>query len=164
MKIVTIGVYGFSEQGFFEALTEEGVDTFCDIRWRRGVRGSQYAFANSVRLQQRLRDLRIRYLHFRELAPSPSLRARQAEVDKASHTPKRKRTVLSPMFLDGYRQESLSSFNSADWIEQLGPEAKAIALFCVERDPAACHRSMLAERLQHDLGISVKHLLPPNGP
>ena len=37
--IVTIGVYGFTEVDFFHALRQAGVDTFVDIRGRRGVRG-----------------------------------------------------------------------------------------------------------------------------
>jgi hypothetical protein len=36
------------------------------------------------------------------------------------------------------------------------------ALFCVEREPDACHRSLLAERLAADLGVEVVHLLPEN--
>ena len=90
MKFITIGVYGFSEAAFFKALQQAGVDTFCDIRWRRGVRGAEYAFANRARLQQRLAELGIRYLHFRDLAPTPALRQRQAEADKAAGTTKRK--------------------------------------------------------------------------
>jgi len=35
-----------------------------------------------------------------------------------------------------------------------------VALFCVEREPAACHRSLLAERLGKDLGIEVEHIIP----
>jgi len=36
------------------------VDTFCDIRARRGVRGSEYAFANHQRLAARLAERNIR--------------------------------------------------------------------------------------------------------
>jgi hypothetical protein len=35
-KFVTLGVYGFTAEAFFQALQRAGVDTFCDIRWRRG--------------------------------------------------------------------------------------------------------------------------------
>ena len=162
MKFVTIGVYGFSEAAFFNALQQAGVDTFCDIRWRRGVRGADYAFANSARLQQRLAELGIRYLHLRELAPTPALRQRQAEADKAERTTKRKRSVLGEVFVAGYREERLSAFDSRKFVEQLGPEARTVALFCVEREPAACHRSLLAERLQQDLGAQceVIHVTP----
>ena len=94
MNLVTIGVYGFSEAAFFDALQNAGVDTFCDIRWRRGVRGADYAFANSARLQKRLGELGIRYLHYRELAATPALRQRQTEADKAEGTTKSKRSAL----------------------------------------------------------------------
>ena len=85
-KIVTIGVYGFDEDSFFDALHKARVDTFCDIRSRRGVRGSIYAFANSLRLQARLADLGIRYLHRKDLAPTQAVRDRQAAADKATKT------------------------------------------------------------------------------
>ena len=162
MKFVTIGVYGFSEAAFFSALQQAGVDTFCDIRWRRGVRGAEYAFANRARLQKRLAELGIRYLHFRELAPPPDLRLRQAEVDKAEGTPKRKRSALGEVFMAGYREERLSTFDSRKFVELLGTEARTVALFCVEREPAACHRSLLADKLQRDLGAAceVVHLRP----
>jgi len=159
-KFVTIGVYGLKESAFFEALQRASVDTFCDIRWRRGVRGSEYAFVNSKRLQKRLAELGIRYLHLRDVAPSPMLRKRQAEVDKAEGTAKRKRTALGDTFISGYQQECLSAFDSRKFVEKLGTEPRIVALFCVEREPAACHRSLLAARLQQDLGVEVVHLLP----
>ena len=34
------------------------------------------------------------------------------------------------------------------------------ALLCVERDPEACHRSLIAERLQSEHGAAVIHLRP----
>src|SRR5512136_3189794 len=107
MDFVTIGVFGSTETAFFNTLQLAGVDTFCDIRWRRGVRGSEYAFVNSARLQKRLAELGIRYLHFRELAPTPALRQRQLEADKAAGTAKRKRTALSESFIAVYEAEHL---------------------------------------------------------
>lgn len=59
--------------------------------WRRGMRGAHYAFANRARLQKRLSELGIRYLHFRDLAPTPTLRRQQDEADKAQGTSKRTR-------------------------------------------------------------------------
>jgi uncharacterized protein (DUF488 family) len=162
MKFITIGVYGFSEAVFFKTLQEAGVDTFCDIRWRRGVRGAAYAFANRARLQKRLAELGVHYLHFRDLAPSPTIRQRQFEADKAQGIAKRKRSALSEAFTAAYRQERLSTFDSRKFIEQLGTAARTVALFCVEREPAACHRSLLADKLQGDLGAAceVVHLRP----
>lgn len=159
-KLVTLGVYDTSEAAFFAALQAAGVDTFCDIRYRRGVRGSKYAFVNSVRLQRRLAELGIRYLHCRDLAPSPGLRQRQASADEAEGTTKRQRRVLGEVFIAGYGEECLARFDSRRFIERLGAGARVVALFCVEREPAACHRSLLAEKLRQDLGLAVEHLRP----
>ena len=81
MEFFTIGVYNSTEQEFFKKLIDSNIDTFCDIRQRRGVRGSQYAFVNSNRLQQRLSDLKIKYAHIIELAPTSEIRNLQKESD-----------------------------------------------------------------------------------
>ena len=157
---VTIGVYGFEEAEFFEALVDAGVDLFCDVRQRRGVRGSTYAFANSQRLQARLDELGIAYLHRKELAPSIEVRALQDSADKESKTAKRKRSALSEAFVEAYRRDYLDRFDSEEFVSELGSRARVVALFCVERDPAACHRSLLAERLESEFGIQVVHIVP----
>ena len=61
--IVTIGAIGYTAESFFQALQNANVDTFIDVRRRRAVRGREYAFANSQRLQARLAELGIRYVH-----------------------------------------------------------------------------------------------------
>ncbi len=166
-RFVTIGAYGWDAAGFFAALTRSGVDTFCDLRARRGVRGSAYAWANSQRLQARLAELGIRYLHRPDLAPSAETRAAQHAADAATKTAKRQRATLSPAFIAAYRRERLADFDSAAFIASLGAaslsaeadaQAQVVALFCVESDPAACHRSLLADRLAADHGVAVTHL------
>lgn len=160
IQLKTIGVYGLSEEAFFEALQSAEIDTFIDIRQRRGVRGAKYAYANSQRLQARLAELGVRYLHLKELAPTRAIRLLQDKADKASKTPKRKRTTLGQVFVDAYRSEILESFDPQALTAELPPGARVIAIFCVERQPAACHRSLVAEKLQQDLGWPVEHLLP----
>jgi len=160
VKIVTIGVYGYDEAGFFAALRETGVDLFCDIRQRRGVRGSQYAFANSQRLQARLAAMGIGYLHYKALVPTPAVRARQDAADKASKTAKRQRTTLSPTFIEAYQSEILNQFDPQELLEALPADAQVVALFCVERDPAACHRSLVAAKLAEAYQLEVEHLMP----
>jgi len=159
-EIITIGVYGFAETSFFQALQDTEVDTLCDIRQRRGVRGSTYAFANSQRLQARLAELGIRYIHRKDLAPSKAVRERQYAADKLNKTAKRQRTTLSPAFIEAYRQEILAGFDSEQFVADLGPDVRVMALLCVEREPAACHRLLVAERLENDLNATVKHVLP----
>ncbi|MFO7664397.1 MAG: DUF488 domain-containing protein [Chloroflexota bacterium] len=159
-KIVTIGVIGYTAEAFFRALQNTGVDTLVDIRQRRAVRGSDYAFANSQRLQARLADLGIRYLHALQLAPTESVRAQQAAADKASQTASRKRTDLSPEFIEAFQREVLDLFEPQPLDEALPDDAQVVALLCVEREPAACHRSLVAARLQEEWGVEVVHLTP----
>lgn len=159
-ELCTIGVYGFDEAHFFRTLRDACVDTFCDIRARRGMRGSAYAFANSVRLQARLADQGIRYVHIKELSPSEDVRERQQRDDESAGVAKRQRSHLGAAFQQAYRETCLTTFDAQVFLSQVGSGAKVICLFCVERDPLACHRSLVATRLQHDLSLNVKHLLP----
>ena len=159
-KIVTIGVYGFDAEDFFTALQRAGVDTLCDIRRRRGVRGSEYAFANRARLEARPAALGIRYVHRLDLAPSTALREDQYRVDAVEGVTKRQRETLSPAFAEGYQRECLTAFDSRQFAADLGEDAHVVALLCVETAPAACHRSLVAAQLAADLGLKVEHLLP----
>ncbi|MYH80319.1 DUF488 domain-containing protein [Candidatus Poribacteria bacterium] len=160
IKIVTIGVYGFDEAGFFNALCKAEVDTFCDIRSRRGVRGATYAFANSKRLQARLAELGIRYIHRKDLAPTQTVRDKQAAADKATKTAKRKRTELGKTFIEAYHTECLDAFNPQSLLDALASDAKVVALFCVETAPEACHRSLVADKLAKTLNLEVENILP----
>jgi uncharacterized protein (DUF488 family) len=159
-KIVTIGAIGYSAETFFQALRAAKVDTFVDVRRRRAVRGAEYAFANSQRLQARLAELDIRYLHRPDLAPPDEAREKQAAADKAAGIAKRKRVELSPAFVEVYEREVLDHFNPQSLLDELPADAGVVALMCVEREPAACHRSLLAAHLQRQLGVEVRHLRP----
>ncbi len=158
-KVYTIGVIGYDADGFFRALQEAGVDTLIDIRRRRAVRGREYAFANSLRLQARLAELGIGYLHRLDLAPTSSLRATQKTADQTAHVATRQRAALSPAFAAAYEREVLDSFDPQALADAL-PAGATIALLCVEREPAACHRSLVAARLGQALGVEVSHLKP----
>src|SRR3954452_7054316 len=73
-RVATIGVYGFSGPEFLDALRAADVRLLLDVRQRRGVRGSEYAWANSRRLQAALADAGIAYEHWAALAPTPQPR------------------------------------------------------------------------------------------
>ncbi len=160
LKIITIGVYGFDESSFFQALRKAEVDTFCDIRSRRGVRGATYAFANSKRLQARLAELGIRYIYRKDLGPTKTVREKQAVADKATKTAKRKRTELGKEFIEAYHTECLTGFEPKSLLDELESDARVVALFCVETAPAACHRSLVADRLAKTFNLEVEDILP----
>lgn len=159
-EILTIGVYGFTEDEFFAQLKAANVDLLCDIRWRRGVRGKKYAFANHQRLVARLAEMGIAYIHRRDLAPTPEIRQKQKDADQAQKVAKRKRSELSPAFIAAYEEEILADFDSQSFLDELPQNTKNIALLCVEREPAACHRSLVAEKLAGDTEAKVEHLSP----
>lgn len=160
MKIYTIGVYDFEEEQFFQALRDAGVELFCDLRWRRGLRGAKYAFANYKRLLARLESMEIAYLHRRDLAPTPEIRARQKEADTERGVAKRKRRDLSPEFIQAYRQAILSDFDPRAFLDALPAGTNKVVLFCVEREPEACHRSLVAQKLAEQPGVELEHLFP----
>ena len=159
-RIVTIGAYGFTADRFFAALRAAGVDTFLDIRQRRGVRGSEYAFANRARLEAALAEMGIRYLHEIGLAPTTAIRTAQYAVDDANKVAKRQRETLSPEFRDAYTREILEPFDLRAMIDALPAETRVLALFCVERTPEACHRHHVAEEMARLTGLPVEHLVP----
>ena len=159
-KIVTIGVYGFDKERFFQALIDANIDTFCDIRRRRGMRGSEYTFVNSTALQEKLRELGIRYMHVKDLAPSKAIRERQKQEDEKFGVAKRSRKELGQAFIQEYEQQCLASFNAHKFMEMLGPQTKVVGLFCVEREPEACHRSLAAKKLATDLELQVSDVTP----
>jgi uncharacterized protein (DUF488 family) len=157
--VATIGVYSWTLDHFLEALREADVGLLVDVRQRRGVRGREYAWANVQRLQAALADAGIAYSHHKELAPTTELRHVQYREDDRLGVGKRSRVELAQEYRERYLHEILDRVDLAPLVAEL-PTARATALFCVERDPGACHRSLVAARLAEEYGVSVAHLLP----
>lgn len=152
-RIATIGVYGWTSESFLDALRRAGVRVVLDVRQRRGVRGSEYSWANAKRLEAALAAAGFAYEHRSELAPSTELRQLQYREDDRMGVGKRSRAELAPEYVVRYTQEIL---DRAD----LGSIPDRSALLCVERDAEACHRSLVAERLAAEHGATVQHLTP----
>jgi uncharacterized protein (DUF488 family) len=157
--VTTIGVYGFTAERFLDTLRDAGVRLVLDVRQRRGVRGHEYAWANSRRLQAALAEAGIAYRHHPELAPTTELRRLQYAEDDRRGVGQRSRTVLAPAFRERYTREILNAADLEPLVASL-PSEGAAALFCVERDPEACHRSLIAARLAAEHEVKVTHLLP----
>jgi uncharacterized protein (DUF488 family) len=135
------------------------VGLLLDVRQRRGVRGSEYAWANSARLQATLAEADIAYRHHKELAPTTELRQLQYREDDRLGVGKRSRTLLAREYRERYVAEILDRAD-LDAVVAEFPSGRAAALMCVERDPEACHRSLIAERLAAHYEIAVIHLRP----
>ncbi|TDB74280.1 DUF488 domain-containing protein [Micromonospora sp. KC723] len=159
LTMVTIGVYGFDGESFLEQLRHADVRLLLDLRERRAVRGPDYSWANSTRLQRALAVADIGYRHVKELAPTTELRELQYREDDRRGVGKRNRVTLAPEYAERYTSEILDRFDLAAIVAEL-PSDSVTALLCVERDPEACHRSLVAERLRAEYGLPVTDLRP----
>jgi uncharacterized protein (DUF488 family) len=158
-RMVTIGAYGFDGESFLRRLGHADVRLLLDVRQRRGVRGPDYSWANSARLQRALAAADIGYRHMKELAPTTELRQLQYREDDRQGVGKRNRIALAPEYAERYTREILDPFDLGALVAEL-PSDSVTALLCVERDPAACHRSLVAERLRAEYGLPVTDLRP----
>ncbi|MFG2905298.1 DUF488 family protein [Kitasatospora sp. NPDC048286] len=158
-KIATIGVYGFDGDSYLQRLRQADVRLLIDVRQRRGVRGPAYAWANSLRLQAALAGAGIAYRHHLELAPTTELRRLQYAEDARNGVGKRSRQELAAEYTRRYTGEILDQADLAPIVAAL-PEDGVAALFCVERDPEACHRSLVARRLAERHLVTIEHLGP----
>ncbi|MEN3310942.1 MAG: hypothetical protein V7645_271 [Actinomycetota bacterium] len=159
MKIATIGIYAWTLESFLAALRAADVQVVLDVRQRRGVRGTEYAWANSLRVQAALENAGIEYQHHKELAPTTDLRQAQYADDARQGIGKRSRAELAPEYRRRYLEEILDAVDLAKLVRELPTEGVG-ALMCVERDAEACHRSLIAERLAAEYGVSVINLRP----
>ncbi|QLY34635.1 DUF488 domain-containing protein [Nocardia huaxiensis] len=158
-RMATIGVYGFDGESFVQRLRDADVGLLLDVRQRRGVRGPQYAWANSRRLQATLARAGIAYEHHRELAPTTELRQLQYAEDARQGVGKRSRRELAAEYTRRYTAEILARADLTPIVSAL-PIGATAALLCVERDPEACHRSLIAERLAVRHAVTIEHLRP----
>ncbi len=159
LRMVTIGVYGFDGEAFLQRLRGADVRLLLDVRQRRGVRGREYAWANARRLQAALADAGIAYEHHPELAPTTDLRHLQYAEDDRQGVGKRSRRELASEYTRRYITEILDHADLAPIVSAL-PICGTAALLCVERDPEACHRSLIARRLNERHGVKIEHLHP----
>jgi uncharacterized protein (DUF488 family) len=159
IRVVTIGVYGFDAESFLQRLRDANVRLLLDVRQRRGVRGAEYAWANSRRLQSVLADTGIAYEHHPELAPTTELRHLQYAEDDRQGVGKRSRHELAAEYTRRYTTEILDHADLVPIVSAL-PSTGTAALLCVERDAQACHRSLIAQRLSERHHVTIKHLRP----
>ncbi len=145
--IATVGVYQSSLDDFLDKLRRHRVAMVVDVRQRR----------NSLRLQAALKQAGIQYRHVPELAPTTELRQLQYREDERLNVGKRSRVELAEEYRRRYLREVLDPVNLGAVLESL-PDEATTALLCVERDARACHRSLIAARLQAQYGVPVLNL------
>ena len=98
----------------------------------------------------------IKYVHIKELAPSKELRGLQKRHDEHVGVTKTLRQTLSEEFVAVYKRDYLERLSLNELEQKIGIEAKVVALFCVEANPKACHRSIVSQWIREGLEIPCK--------
>jgi len=146
----TIGVYGFDSDSFLTAVRDAEVRVVLDVRQRRGVRGPEYAWANSRRLQDALAEAGIGYRWekrlggFRKLLPDSPDTALRNDSFRA---------------YAGYMRSE--DFLAAAAELAAGSQVARTAIMCSETLWWRCHRRLIADHCVLLAGLPVKHLMPP---
>jgi uncharacterized protein (DUF488 family) len=141
--LFTIGYEGADPERFLGALKDAGVEVLADVR---AVALSRKRGFSKNALKNSLEEQGIGYRHYIELGtPKPGRDAARAG-DAAT---------MRRIYCD----EVLVTEPAREAFDNLAELAKSrpVCLLCFERDPAHCHRRILAERLA-GLGLTVTDL------
>jgi hypothetical protein len=87
------------------------------------------------------------------------MRSLQRTADTSTRTAKRTRETLDPAFVESYTH-LLATPDASAALVQIEAHATRPLLFCVERAPTACHRSLAATHLATLTSASIVDLLP----
>jgi uncharacterized protein (DUF488 family) len=132
MRIFTIGYEGTTQPELIAALSAAGVERLIDVRAVPLSR--KPGFSKNV-LARGLAEQGIGYVHLKALGTPPAGReaARKGRHDELAR------------IYAGQLQEPTAIVQAAELME-LAAE-KPSALLCFERDPKACHRSLLLDAI-----------------
>jgi uncharacterized protein (DUF488 family) len=141
--ICTIGYEGTSVAGLVAALREAGVSLVLDIR---AVPASRKKGFSKTPLAAHLAEAGIGYRHLRGLGTPKRGREAARSGDVAT-------------FEDVFRahlEEPEALLDLAEALELA--QSEPVCLLCLERDPLACHRLIVAERMASETGLFIDHL------
>lgn len=132
-QLFTIGYEGLDSERLVGVLRSAGVAVLADVR---AVANSRKRGFSKGALGTSLREAELGYAHLRSLGTPKSGRQAARAGDAALM-----RRIYCEEVLD-----TAAGIAALDELAALA-EASPICLLCFERDPAGCHRRVLAERL-----------------
>lgn len=146
MRASTIGYQDTTVDAFHATLRQAGVEILVDVR---AVAASRRPGFSKRILANGVASLAIDYVHFRPLGTPAS--GRQAA--------RAGRTAEMRAIYEDHLKTPEADFAFTQLLE-LARSGRHICLLCFERDHKACHRAVLAERLERRLGARFTHLDP----
>jgi uncharacterized protein (DUF488 family) len=138
MRIFTIGYEGATVSEFLSALQQAGVERVIDIR---AVPNSRRPGFSKTPLRNALAEAGINYEHLRALGTPADGRA----AARAGRKDELKRIYAGQLELPEAIAETGKMLDLS--------REKPSALLCYERDPAACHRTLLLEAVAPDAEV-----------
>ena len=138
MRIFTIGYEGATVAEFLAALQKAGVERVIDIR---AVPNSRRPGFSKTPLRNALAEAGIDYVHLRALGTPADGRA----AARAGRKDELRRIYAGQLELPEAIAETGKMLDLS--------REKPSALLCYERDPAACHRTLLLEAVAPDAEV-----------
>ena len=138
MRIFTIGYEGATVGEFLSALQSAGVERVIDLR---AVPNSRRPGFSKTPLRNALAEAGIDYVHLRALGTPADGRA----AARAGRKDELKRIYAGQLELPEAIAETGKMLDLS--------REKPSALLCYERDPAACHRTLLLETVAPDAEV-----------
>jgi uncharacterized protein (DUF488 family) len=141
--VFTVGYEGTDIDRFIKTLKAAGIKRLADVR---AVAVSRKAGFSKTKLASRLAEEGIEYMHFIALGdPKPGREAaRSGEYDLF-------RSIYGAHMETSAAQESLRDLIYFT-------QSAATCLLCFERDPATCHRTIVAQEVIEETGFEVFNL------
>lgn len=141
--MATIGYEGATLADFVAALEREGIRRLADVRDIAWSRKRDFC---KTPLSAGLEAAGIDYVHLKGLGnPKPG-----RDAAKSGDLPRYRRIY-------GAHLESATARADLAALAQLA-RAAPTAIMCLEKDPARCHRAMVAEALEREQGFAIRHL------
>ena len=141
MKLYTIGYEKLLPPALVNELEEAGVERLIDVRYRPQ---SRRPGMSKTRLGEMLGDRGIAYEPRRTLGTPPDIR----HLFRANRIPEARENFRTHL--------EASAADELDALAAELPNAPRTALLCLEAEPAACHRRVVAESLAQRLpGLEV---------
>lgn len=138
-NLFTIGYQGSDPARFVDSLRAAGVRTLVDVRAVPWSRRPEFAKQS---LNDAMAAAGLGYRHLGELGNPEKGRA----------------AAKSGLSYREIYDAHLDTPAAQQAMVELAAAPDTVCLMCMERDPAQCHRSLLAARLERDHGFAVEHL------
>lgn len=141
--LYTIGYEGKKFEEYLNQLIQDDVKVLVDVR--KNAHSMKYGFSKST-LANAVENLGIKYIHMSNLGIESE--NRQTLQTKADYD------ALFAVYANTFteKKDDLARLN------ELIDKDKRVAITCFERDVGYCHRGIVAQKMEKQYGVEIKHL------